>query len=266
MAEHNLDEKVIGVSFDGTGYGDDGNIWGGEFLICDLNDYKRYAHFDYIPLPGGDKSVEEPWRIAVSYLYKTFGGKFSQLNLPFFKKIKTNRINSVLYAIDNKINCPLTSSAGRLFDAVAAIIDLCPFSKFHAEAPMRLESVIDENCNDSYNFKFKQVISFENTIKRIVDDVYKNIPNSIISTKFHNTVISAIFTVVQKMNKDLEINKVALSGGVFQNRYILTKTEEMLSKKGYQVFTHSKVPSNDGGIALGQIAIAGKRRGWKVHL
>jgi len=140
MAEHNLDERVIGISFDGTGYGDDNNIWGSEFFICDLKEYTRVNHFDYIPMPGGDKVTDEPWRMALSYLYKIDGNKFRDYDLPFLKNINPSSIELLCYAIDNKINSPLTSSSGRLFDAVSALINLSPYSKFHAEAPMRLES------------------------------------------------------------------------------------------------------------------------------
>src|ERR1035437_6867638 len=118
MAEHKLDEKVIGISFDGTGYGDDGNIWGGEFFICDLNDYDRISHFEYVPIPGGDRVADEPWRMAISYLYKVYGQDFLKIDLPFLKNISSEKIKLLLQAIDKKINCPITSSAGRLFDAV----------------------------------------------------------------------------------------------------------------------------------------------------
>ncbi len=260
MTEHKLDEKVIGVSFDGTGFGDDNNIWGGEFFVCDLNEYKRYTHFEYIPMPGGDKVTKEPWRMAVSYLYKIYGKDFLNLKLPFLKDINTENINLLFQAIDKNINTPLTSSAGRLFDAVSAMINLCPVSKFHAEAPMRLESVIDSNCNEHYDFSFDTTISFTNTIKGIIEDFKAGVSISVISAKFHNTIINIIFAIVSEMSKSTGINKVVLSGGTFQNKYILERTESVLTKQGYKVYAHNKVPSNDGGIALGQIAIAAKRR------
>ena len=143
MAENMLDEKVIGVALDGTGYGTDGNIWGSEFLICDLNDFERITHFEYIPLPGGDSATEEPWRTAVSYLYKVYGTDFLDLNLNVVRNIDPEKIRMIIKMIDKKINCPLTSGAGRLFDCVASLLDLVQIATFQAEGPMRLESLAD---------------------------------------------------------------------------------------------------------------------------
>jgi len=260
MAEHHLDEKVIGVSFDGTGYGDDGNIWGGEFFVCDLNNYERISHFEYMPVPGGDKVSEEPWRMAVSYLYKVYGKEFLNLDLSFLKNIPKEKINLLILAIDKKLNCPLTSSAGRLFDAVAAITGVCTFNTFEAEAPMRLESLIDNVCGEKYNYKINQFVCFDLTIKGIVEDVLNFVETSVIAAKFHNTIIVAIVEVVCFARSKYNLNKVVLSGGVFQNRYLLENAENLLKENKFEVYTHSKVPSNDGGIALGQLAVAAKSR------
>jgi len=260
MAEHHLDENVIGVSLDGTGYGDDGNIWGGEFFICDLEKYKRVSHFEYMPIPGGDKVSKEPWRMAVSYLYKVFGKDFLKMNFHFLKNISLEKIDLLIHAIDKKINCPLTSSAGRLFDAVSAITGICNFNGFEAEAPMRLESVIDRNCNLKYNYSINKTICFDQTIKGIVQDIVANIELPVISAKFHNTIISVILDLVNVNKQQYNLNKVVLSGGVFQNKYLLEGIERILKENKFEVYTHSKVPSNDGGIALGQLAIAAKRR------
>ncbi len=260
MAEHNLDEKVIGVSMDGTGYGDDGNIWGGEFFVCDLADYAREIHFEYIPLPGGDSVTKEPWRTAVSYLYKIYGKDFLKLEIPFIQNLDLTKTKMIIQAIDKKINCPLSSSAGRLFDAVAAITNVCPVSKFHAEAPMRLENVASGTIEIAYPFDFGEVISFEPTIQEIVQDLLEGVNVSEISAKFHNTVINVIFTVASQIRKETGLNKIVLSGGTFQNKYILSRVELILKKDGFEVFSHCKIPSNDGGIALGQLVIAAKRR------
>ena len=260
MAENNLDETVIGVSFDGTGYGTDGNIWGSEFIIADLKDFKRYTHFDYIELPGGDKAVEEPWRTAVSYLYKYLGKSFLDLDLPFLKKIDKNKITMVLAAIDKKINCPLTCGAGRLFDAVAAITGICTKSRFHAEAPMRLESIAATNIEECYDFEIAKTISFRNLFKEMATDIKEGISESVISAKFHNTIIYVIFETAMKMRKETGIDKVALSGGTFQNKYISEGIKTLLINEKFKVFTQSRIPANDGGVALGQLAIAAKRR------
>ena len=263
MAEHGLDEKVIGVSFDGTGYGDDGNIWGGEFFVCDLNNYERITHFEYLPMPGGDLVTKEPWRTAVSYLYRYFGKDFLGLNLDFLKNIPKAKINLVIEAMDKNINAPLSSSCGRLFDAVSAMINLCTLSKFHAEAPMRLQSIVAPNITEAYPFNAGQTISFGPTFSGIINDLKNNIPTGIISAKFHNTLINVIFAAVSKIRQNRGIKKVVLSGGSFQNAILLAGTESKLIENSFDVFAHEKVPSNDGGIALGQLAIAAKRRSLK---
>lgn len=263
MAENGLDEKVIGVSFDGIGLGDDENIWGGEFLVCDLADYERITHFEYVPMPGGDKATEEPWRMGVAYLYKTFGSDILKLDLPFLNKIEKRNIELMLQIIDKDINCPLTSSAGRLFDAVVAILNICTHADFHAEAPMRLESIIDENVNEEYNYHIDEVISLTGTIREIVGDIQSGKPAPVIAAKFHNTIISVIFAAVLKIAQKKNISKVVLSGGSFQNRYMSGKIENLLKNNDFQVFTHTKVPCNDGGLALGQLVIAAKRREMK---
>ncbi len=260
MAEHNLDEKVIGVSMDGTGYGDDGNIWGGEFFVCDLAGYERKFHFEYIPLPGGDSVTKEPWRTAVSYLYKIYGKEFLKLEIPFIQNLDKIKADLIVQAIDKNINCPLSSSAGRLFDAVAAITNVCPVSKFHAEAPMRLENFASGTIEIAYPFDFGEVISFEPTIQEIVQDLKDGVNVSEISAKFHNTIINVIFAVVSQIRKETGLNKVALSGGTFQNKYILSRLELILAREKFEVFSQCKIPSNDGGIALGQLAVAAKRR------
>jgi hydrogenase maturation protein HypF len=260
MAEHHLDEKVIGVALDGTGYGTDGNIWGGEFLVCDLNDFARISHFDYIPLPGGDLAAEEPWRAAVSYLYKIYGADFLSLELPLIKQIDPEKIRLIIQMIDKNINCPLTSGAGRLFDCVASLLDLVQVATFQAEGPMRLESIIIHNCTDSYPFISGETIRFDDTIRGIVEDIHQGIDKATISTKFHNTIISVIFESVNIIRQAEGINKVVLSGGVFQNKYLLEGSTAMLLSSDFEVYSHAGVPTNDGGIALGQLAVASKRR------
>ena len=263
MTEHGLDEKTIGVSFDGTGYGDDGHIWGGEFLVCDLKNYERITHFEYMPMPGGDQVTKEPWRTAVSYLNAYFGKDLSDLDLDFLQNIPKIKIELILESINKKINAPLSSSCGRLFDAVSALINLCPVSKFHAEAPMRLESIAKPEIRESYPFDAGQTISFKSTFMAIIDDLKKQVHPGIISAKFHNTMINVIFATVLEVRQKTGINKVVLSGGSFQNVILLEETERKLTENHFEVFSHEKVPSNDGGIALGQLAIASKRRELK---
>lgn len=263
MAEHSLDERVIGVALDGTGYGTDGNIWGSEFMVCDLGDFKRITHFEYIPLPGGDMATEEPWRIAVSWLYKVYGRGFIDLEIPFLQQIESEKIEMILKMIDRKINCPLTSGAGRLLDAVAALLGLVSISSFQAEGPMRLESLVTGDSDKSYPFTSGVTIGFDEMILGIVSDVINNVDKVTIATKLHNTIIMTIFNTVNSISFSEGIKKVVLSGGVFQNKYLLTRTTELLQKNNFEVYSHATIPTNDGGIALGQLAVASKRRELK---
>ncbi len=263
MGEHGLDEKVIGVALDGTGYGEDGKIWGGEFLVCDLADYKRILHFGYIPLPGGDKAVEAPWRTAIAYLYKVFGSSFIDLPLNFLDKIDRSQATLIMHIIDRKLNCPEVSSVGRLFDAVASMINLCVTSTFQAEAPMKLESLVLPGCDLRYSYAIDKTIHVDAMIREIVGDLMNSSNISLIATKFHNTIISIIFDSVIRINKMEKTGKVVLSGGVFQNRYLLEGTERLLRKSGFLVFSQNRLPANDGGIAFGQMVVAAKRRSMK---
>jgi len=260
MAEHGLNETVIGISFDGTGLGDDGHIWGSEFLIADLKNYSRFSHFEYIPLPGGDRVTDEPWRVAVSFLHKYDGMDFLNRNLPFLKDVNAASVAMICQAIDKKINAPLSSGSGRLFDAVSALINLCPVSKFHAEAPMRLESVIDKSIGDAYPFETDGAICFEPTFRAILHDMEKQISVPVIAAKFHNMLIAAVIETAGRLKKECGSSKVVLSGGTFQNKYLLGNLERKLTQQGFEVYTHQRIPTNDGGIALGQLVIAAARR------
>ena len=260
MAENELNEKVIGVSFDGTGYGDDGHIWGGEFLLCDLTGYDRYIHLKYLPMPGGDLVTSEPWRMALSYLFDAFGSEFMRFDLPFLKNLDSGRVNIVLQMLDKKLNAPLTSGCGRLFDAVSALTGICTYSRFHAEAPMRIENEIIPNVDMSYPFAINGCVDFSETIRMIVEDLINRQSAGLIAAKFHNTIISATEKVINKIKLETGLKKVILSGGTFQNRYLLKNLEIKLRNAGYHVFTQNRIPANDGGIALGQLAVAAKRR------
>ncbi|MDD5695657.1 MAG: carbamoyltransferase HypF, partial [Bacteroidales bacterium] len=259
MAEHSLDEPVIGVALDGTGLGDDGNIWGGEFLVCDLNEYKRFTHFDYVEMPGGDRAVDEPWRMAVAYLYHTFGDEVRDLELDFLRLIPPRSLDVVIAAIQKKINSPLTSGTGRLFDAVSALLGLCLQSAFHAEAPMRLESIVNNNIRSRYGYLADDTIRFYPAIEGIVADLKNRQDPAVISARFHNTIIEAVFHTILKISEETGIKKVALSGGSFQNRYLLGRLENKLKGMKLKVFSNCSIPVNDGGIALGQLAVAAKR-------
>ena len=259
MAEHGLDEEVIGISLDGTGLGPDENIWGGEFLIADLKSYTRFSHFDYVPMPGGEKAVDEPWRMGFSYIFKYLGDSFDYESVPVFESIEKKKLSMIREMIVKKINTPLTSGAGRLFDAVSSILGLCSESAFDSEAPMRLESAIECTTDEFYPFRAEKTIVFSDTIKAILSDLSGQ-KISLISAKFHNTVAQVILEVSKQIRKETTLNNVILSGGVFQNKYLHEKSISLLRRNRFKVFANHLVPANDGGISLGQLVIASKTR------
>jgi hydrogenase maturation protein HypF len=260
MAEHGIDENVIGISLDGTGFGTDENIWGGEFLIANIRDFIRFSHFDYIPMPGGEKVITEPWRMAFSYIYKYFGNSFDYESVPLFKTLDSRKLSMIKEMIDKKINSPLTSGAGRLFDAVSSIIGLCPVTQFDSEAAMRLESSIDCDTNEYYHYTIDGTIVFAETLKAVLDDLARQ-KISVIAAKFHNTVARVILDVSIRIRKETSLNTVILSGGVFQNKYLLEKSSLLLALNRFKIYTNNLVPPNDGGISLGQLIIASKLSG-----
>ncbi len=264
MTENGWDETVIGLSFDGTGLGDDGKIWGSEFLLSDPGSYERRSHFEYIPLPGGDKAVKEPWRIAVAYLHKIFGRDFYALDLDFLKHIPEASVKLVVQAIEKKINCPESCSAGRLFDAVSALLNLCTHAGFHAEAPMRLEALTSSSFSGSYDFEAGNCISFRPMIGQIIDDLHEGMPAAQIATKFHRTILWSAMAVINEISRETGIKRVALSGGTFQNRYLTEALETQLLREGYQPGSQHRIPCNDGGIALGQLAVAARKTGGQI--
>lgn len=261
MAEHQLDEKVIGIALDGVGYGDDGKIWGGEFFVCDLADYDRVTYFDYAKMPGGDKATKHPWRMALSYLHKVYGKSVRDyLELDFLKDVPEFEINLILDMLEKNINTPLTSSTGRLFDAMSALLNICTKASFHAEAPMRLEAECLADLDDHFEYDIQESICLDAMFEEVVMSLNKGIDRRILATKFHNTIINIIFAFAKKMRAERGLDKVVLSGGSFQNRYILERTENLLIENGFKVYSHLETPANDGSLSLGQLVIAAKKR------
>jgi len=260
MAENRLDEPVIGLAFDGTGYGDDGNTWGSEFLVCDYKGYTRHNHFAYMPMPGGDRAAEEPWRMGLSLLYQAYGDQLFALDIPFLHLVNQPKARLLAEAISKNINSPLSSGAGRLFDAVASITGICINSQFHAEAPMKLESAIWDDVRDFYDVDKANGISFLPAIQQICADISHGVSAGIISARFHNTVVEAAFQEVKQISRETGINKIVLSGGTFQNKYLFESLETKLRNNNFVTFSHEKIPCNDGGLALGQLVIAAVKR------
>ncbi len=264
MAEHGVDQTVIGLSLDGTGYGLDGKIWGGEVLICNLNGFERVGHFDYVPMPGGTAAIKEPWRMAISYLYHTYNQQFMELDIDFLRWLNEGEIRAILKMIEKGVNSPLTSSLGRLFDGIAALIGLRQIVKYEGQAAMELEMVIEENGDSCYPYEIseddsKWILIHEPIIKGVVGDARNGLSQGKISAKFHNTLLHMLSEICLRVREQKGLNTVALSGGVFQNAFLLEGLTKRLNDKDFKVYTHSKVPTNDGGISLGQAVIANAR-------
>jgi hydrogenase maturation protein HypF len=264
MAENNIKEKVIGVAYDGTGYGDDGKIWGGEFLLCDLKEYLRVGHLKYYPLPGGDKAIMEPWRMAYSYLYSIYGPKAKTLDIDFNCRMDYDRLSIIEKMIDKNINSPLTSSCGRLFDAASSLIGIRDEISYEGQAAMELESFCASGIKERYKFCICKegdefIIDPQKIFIDIIKDLKEGIDKKVMAAKFHNTVAEFTLNLCGKIRENTGTNKIALSGGVFQNRYLTEKIIFLLEKDDFQVYTQRKVPPNDGGISLGQAVVVGLR-------
>lgn len=260
MAENRLQGKVIGVAFDGTGYGTDGRIWGGEFLVADLETFERRAHLRYLPLPGGDAAIRQPWRMALSYLRDTFGAGTLPAGPQFLQHVPDKQIAIVDAMMARRIQTIDTSSSGRLFDAVAALLGLGSEVTFEGQAAIALESAAQPGVEDRYSFPLENgtpiQLDMRPMIEEIVRDLARGAPVGLISARFHNTVAAAIIEVCRRIRQQERLTRVCLSGGVFQNMYLLKHTVRDLDKDGFQIFLHALVPPNDGGISLGQAAIA----------
>ncbi len=261
IADNNIKGKVIGVAFDGTGFGSDGNIWGGEFFVGDVKGLKRVAHLKYIPMPGGEASIKEPWRMAFSYLYVIYG----KSAIPeILTKLDNKKIDILSQMIDKKINSPLTSSIGRLFDGVSALIGVCGIAKYEGEAAIRLEKIIKGKgwrVKGEYKFGYTQegemiIINWEPVIRGIVKDLKLDVKKPEISLKFHNSVCDMIKEVCKLLRKKYKTNKICMSGGVFQNKYLSECIKPILEKEEFSVYAHKNIPTHDGGIASGQAVLA----------
>jgi hydrogenase maturation protein HypF len=260
MAENGIDGKVIGVAFDGTGFGADGKIWGGEFLVADYAAFERRAHLRYIALAGGDTAVREPWRLGLSYLLDTFGAKAVNLDLPLLRNIPAKKVAAVRSMIERGINTVLTSACGRLFDAVAAIAGVRLEVNFEAQAAIELETSADPGIDATYPFEVSSgdpwQIDLRPAIEAIVRDVMSGKATGFIAAAFHNTVAAVVVEVCHRVRASDGLTRVCLSGGTFQNIYLLERATAALRSDGFEVYLHAKVPPNDGGIALGQALIA----------
>lgn len=257
MAENGLEGDVIGVAFDGTGYGTDGQIWGGEFLVAGYSGFTRRAHFRYVPLAGGDAAIREPWRAAMAYLIDTFGGGWEDL----LRGVPEPRLRVVRQMLEGHIRTVQTSSCGRLFDAVAAILGIRSEVTFEGQAAIELEASAHPCETKSYDFAIPREggewqVDFRPTIHRIAGAVRAGEDASIVAARFHNTVAEAAEEVCRILRDETGLDRVCLSGGTFQNVRLVEQLTPALRDLGFAVYLHRRVPPNDGGIALGQAAIA----------
>jgi len=254
MAENGLDGEVIGVAFDGTGYGTDGAIWGGEFLVAGYRGFDRRAHLRYVALAGGDAAVRQPWRPALAYLMDALGADVPCEAAP------EAQVRVVRRMIASGVNAVPTSSCGRLFDAVASIIGLRQEVNFEGQAAIELEMIAEDGCEERYPFALEGNgpwgVDFRPAIESIVRDVHGSASRGRIAAKFHNAMAAAIVEVCRRIAAESTLRRVCLSGGTFQNMRLLASTVASLRASGLEVFLHALAPPNDGGIALGQAAIA----------
>jgi hydrogenase maturation protein HypF len=283
LADNGLDSRVIGVAFDGTGMGADGNIWGGEFLVADYHSFRRAGHLEYLPLPGGAAAIKKPYRTAIGYILTLLGE--NALKVVIAREAKPTQLASIEQAseveievvkrqIERRINSPLCSSMGRLFDALSALLGIRGEIDYEGQAAVELEmaayssiiamSLSDEAIsgnNESYPYRIVEdegvgIVRLGDLLSAVIEDLRQGTSRGRISLRFHNTVARMINEMCHLIADETDVSQVALSGGVFQNRLLLRKTVKLLESSGFQVFTHRQVPCNDGGISLGQAVIA----------
>jgi hydrogenase maturation protein HypF len=247
---------------DGLGFGTDGRMWGGEFFVADFAEAERVARLDYVPMPGGAKAVREPWRMAAVYLHRTLGDDFLNSPLPFVQSLNVPAWATLSSMAATGTNSPETSSMGRLFDAVSGLLGLRGVVKYEGQAAVELESIASEDLEERYEFELTangSIIKAEPVIRRAVEDILNGVPPEKVSARFHLAVAHLIAAVARRINEDRKINRVVLSGGVFQNVLLLRHACRLLESQDLKVYTHSRVPPNDGGISLGQAAVANAR-------
>ena len=262
QCEHHITGRdVIGIALDGTGYGLDGNVWGGEVLVGRPPEYERAAHFEYVPMPGGEQAIKYPWRMAVSYLMATLGREYRALPLRFIAP-HGDELYDVETLTERRINSPLTSSCGRLFDAVSAMLGLADTTTFEGEPAVRLEMAATPNDAGPYGYDLihgkdtPTIISTKEIFRKITKDIANGTSSGNIAWRFHITLIDVLAKLAAELRDSKNINTAALGGGVFLNQIMLTGLTEKLTALGFEVYSPEQVPPGDGGICLGQIAVA----------
>ncbi len=276
MAENDLDGRVLGVSWDGTGYGPDGTIWGGEFLLADDSGFHRAASLKAFRLPGGDRAIREPRRTALAVLFELFGDAlFDREDLHPFVSFPAHELHLLRRMLEKKVNTPVTTSAGRLFDAVSSLVGLRQHVAFEGQAAMELEFAMgDTACEERYEYNIidrepadgsayqpSMVFDWSPVILGVIEDIRHSEPVPSIAARFHNALCEGIVAVAGRTGEE----RVVLSGGCFQNRYLTERTVRRLREEGFRPYWHQRVPPNDGGIALGQISVCRRRETGNGH-
>jgi hydrogenase maturation protein HypF len=253
LAEHGLDETVVGIAIDGTGFGGDGTVWGGEILVASLRGFARKWHLPQVVLPGGDRAAREPWRMAVAWLHRLYGHELFDLDLPLFDVVSRDRARRLASAIESGFGWPLTSSCGRLFDAVAALVGLRLQTSFEGQAAMELEALA-ESAESSVAPESPRAV--DDVVRSVVDGILQGRDVSSVASGFHRGLADALSEAAAAIAKESGLSKVALGGGSFQNRILLSRVASRLEAEGLDVLAPGDVPANDGGLALGQAAVA----------
>ena len=261
MAEHGLDEKVIGVAFDGTGFGLDRAVWGGEFFVADPRGFDRAAHLRYVPLPGGDAAVQRPGRMAISYLLAAFGPQWRGLDLPLAAHIGPEEASVVETIARHGVNSPPTSSMGRLFDAVSALCGVAFENAYEGQAAMELEASLDENETSEYHVGVGVeagclAVEGASIVRAVAEDLVRGTSAGRVAARFHRTLVRVMVDICLRIREKYGVDAVCLTGGVFQNQHLVEWGGAALEHEGFRVFGHCRVPANDGGIAFGQAAVA----------
>jgi hydrogenase maturation protein HypF len=265
MVDNGVQEPLIGVALDGTGYGTDGQIWGGEFLVADYRSFHRAGHLQYVPMPGGEAAIRRPYRMAIGHLYSLLGDDGLKSALRCLGPVDTHELEIIRQQIDKRINSPLTSSCGRLFDAVSALLGFRGEASYEGQAAVQLEMLAyDVDDDASYPFAIVErdgakVVHLPEMWGALIEDLRAKVPSGAVAVRFHNTIANIIVQMCGAVSEETGLRQVALSGGCFQNRLLLTKATSALREAGFDVLTHGQVPCNDGGVSLGQAVIANSR-------
>jgi hydrogenase maturation protein HypF len=264
LAENRRQDQCLGIALDGTGYGPDGAVWGGELLVADLAGFTRAGHLRYVRLPGGEAAVRDPRRMAVSYLYEIFGAAWPDAARRLGLTFSPLNEGILQRQLAGAINSPLTSSAGRLFDAVAAALDICRTRTYEGQPAMTLEMAASETETGFYPAPLQTapgalILDTPAIFRQVVEERGRGVAPATIAARFHNSVVRLLAAACERLREETGLELVALAGGVFQNALIFTRLKRLLAERGFEVLSHHLTPPNDASISLGQVAVAAAR-------